>query len=63
MEQLLKLFERRCHFQVCSFDDFEYEIYTTAYALAFWEIGFITDDIIEEVKKVIEKGLVLKKIK
>lgn len=39
-----------------SFDDFEYEIYTTAYALAFWEIGFITDDIIEEVQKVIEKG-------
>lgn len=42
------------------YDDFDYEIYTTAYALAFWEIGFITDDIIDEVKKVIEKGACVK---
>lgn len=38
------------------YDDFDYEIYTTAYALAFWEIGLITEEIIEEVKSVIEKG-------
>jgi hypothetical protein len=42
------------------FDDFDYEIYTTAYALAFWEIGFITDEIIQEVKRVIEKGACVK---
>jgi hypothetical protein len=42
------------------YDDFDYEIYTTAYALAFWEIGFITHDIINEVKKVIEKGACVK---
>lgn len=38
------------------YDDFDYEVYTTAYALAVWEIGYITDDILQEVKKVIEKG-------
>jgi hypothetical protein len=42
------------------YDDFDCEIYTTAYALAFWEIGFITDDIIQEVKKVIETGACVK---
>jgi hypothetical protein len=42
------------------FDDFDYEIYTTAYALAFWEIGFITNEIIQEVKRVIEKGTCVK---
>ncbi len=29
------------------YDDFDYEIYTTAYALAMWEIGFITEDIVQ----------------
>lgn len=42
------------------FDDFDYEIYSTAYALAFWEIGFITEEIIEEVRKVIDKGACVK---
>lgn len=38
------------------YDDFDYEVYTTAYALAIWEIGYITDDVLQEVKKVIDKG-------
>ncbi len=38
------------------YDAFDYEIYATAYALAFWEIGFITGDIIAEVKRVIENA-------
>ena len=42
--------------QQYSFDDFEYEICITVYALAFWEIGEITSYIIEEVEKVIAKG-------
>jgi hypothetical protein len=42
------------------YDDFDYEIYTTVYALAFWEIGFITEEIIQEVKKVIERGACVK---
>jgi hypothetical protein len=33
--------------------DFYYEIFVTAYALAFWEIGELTDSILNEVKKVI----------
>jgi len=37
-------------------DDFEYEIYVTACALAFWEIGAMTKSMVDEVKKVIEKG-------
>lgn len=42
------------------YDDFDHEVYTTAYALAMWEIGHITDDILDEVKKVIEKGACVK---
>jgi hypothetical protein len=42
------------------YDDFDYEIYTTAYALAIWEIGFITEDIIQEVRRVIDKGACVK---
>lgn len=42
------------------FDDFNYEIYTTAYALAMWEIGHLTDDVLQEVKRVIEKGACVK---
>lgn len=34
--------------------DFYHEIFVTSYALAFWEIGEITDDIINEVKRVID---------
>ena len=43
-----------------NYDDFDYEIYTTAYALAMWEIGFITEEIIKEVKTVIDKGACVK---
>jgi hypothetical protein len=42
------------------YDEFDYELYTTAYALAMWEIGFISSDIIKEVKNVIEKGACVK---
>lgn len=41
-------------------DDFDYEVMVTAYALAFWEIGFISDDIIAEVKRVMDKGACVK---
>lgn len=34
--------------------DFHHEIFVTAYALAFWEIGELTQDILDEVKRVIE---------
>ena len=34
--------------------DFYHEIFVTAYALAFWEIGELTDEILNEVKRVIE---------
>jgi len=33
--------------------DFYHEIFVTSYALAFWEIGELTDDILTEVKSVI----------
>ena len=42
------------------YDDFDYEIYTTAYALAMWEIGFIAKEIVEEVKIAMEKEHVSK---
>jgi hypothetical protein len=34
--------------------DFYHEIFVTSYALALWEIGEITDDIINEVKRVVD---------
>lgn len=46
--------------QVDYYDDFDYEIYTTAYALAMWEIGHMTDDVLQEVKRVIDKGACVK---
>ncbi len=39
---------------------FVYEIYTTAYAQAIWEIGYISDDVLDEVKKVIKHGACVK---
>ena len=42
------------------YDDFDYEIYTTAYALAIWEIGHMTEEVLTEVKKVIDKGACVK---
>ena len=42
------------------YDDFDYEIFTTSYALAIWEIGHMTDDVLVEVKKVIDKGACVK---
>jgi len=33
--------------------DFYHEIFVTSYALAFWEIGALTEDVLEEVKRVI----------
>ena len=41
-------------------DDFENEIYITAYALAMWEIGYLTEGVLKEVKKVINKGASVK---
>lgn len=37
-------------------EDFYHEIFVTAYALAFWEIGELTDDILQEVQRVINVG-------
>ena len=43
----------------CSFDKFDYEICVTVYALAFWEIGMLTEEVLDEVKAVVsEKGTV-----
>lgn len=41
-------------------EDFYHEIFVTAYALAFWEIGQMSDEILNEVKSVIEKGACVK---
>lgn len=37
-------------------EDFYHEIFVTSYALAFWEIGELTDDILQEVQTVIKVG-------
>ncbi|MCB9296462.1 MAG: hypothetical protein H6559_25605 [Lewinellaceae bacterium] len=38
------------------FDDFDYEIYITAGALAFWEIGALPAELLEAARRVIDKG-------
>lgn len=40
--------------------DFYHEIFVTTYAFAFWEIGELTDEILNEVKRVIELNAGLK---
>lgn len=37
-------------------EDFYHEIFVTAYALAFWEIGGLSEDILQEVQSVINVG-------
>ncbi|HEX8350100.1 MAG TPA: hypothetical protein VF598_09055, partial [Hymenobacter sp.] len=41
-------------------DEFYDEIFITAYALALWEIGEITPDILQQVKQAIERGAFVK---
>jgi len=43
-----------------SIDDEEYEICITVYALAFWEIGAITSEILKDVEEVIKKKATVK---
>lgn len=38
------------------FDDYDYELYLTSLALAYWEIGIMNDVLIKEIKNVVEKG-------
>ena len=42
------------------YDDFDLEIYVTACTLALWEIGLMTDDKLQYVKSVIDKGACVK---
>lgn len=37
-------------------EDFYHEMFVTSYALAFWEIGEMTDEILQEVQSVIKVG-------
>jgi hypothetical protein len=37
-------------------EDFYHEIFVTSYALAFWEIGELTPEILQEVQSVINRG-------
>lgn len=39
-----------------SYDEVEHEIYITAYALAMWEIGFLTKEMLQEVRNVNRLG-------
>lgn len=41
-------------------DDFHHEVFVTSYALAFWEIGAMNDEIRKEVRSVIDKGACVK---
>ena len=42
------------------YDDFDYEIYLTALALAFWEIGLMNDTLFKKVNDTIAKGVGVK---
>lgn len=41
-------------------DDFHHEVFVTSYALAFWEIGAMNKEILNEVHTVIDKGACVK---
>ena len=41
-------------------DDFHHEVFVTSYALAFWEIGAMNDEILSEVRLLLRKVLVCK---
>ena len=42
------------------YDDFDYEIYLTSLALAFWEIGLMDDLLLKKVNETIAKGVGVK---
>ena len=39
-----------------SYNELEYEIYITAYALGMWEIGGLTDELLQKVNSIVSKG-------
>lgn len=41
-------------------DEVEFEIFITAYGYALWEVGYITNELIEEIKDTIAKGASVK---
>ncbi len=41
-------------------DAIDFEIFISAYALALWETGFLTNDVIDEVNQVLIEGQSLK---
>jgi hypothetical protein len=52
----LELIKKEYPLERSYYDEFNQEIYITAYALAFWEIGALTDEIIEQVRSAIDKA-------
>ncbi|WP_282075601.1 hypothetical protein [Maribacter aquivivus] len=47
-------------FDIDYFDEFDFEIYITSLALAFWEIGLINDLLLKKVNETISKGIGVK---
>lgn len=47
-------------YDIDSYDDFEYEIYLTSLALAFWEIGLMDDTLLKKVNETVAKGIGVK---
>jgi hypothetical protein len=47
-------------YDVDYYDDFDYEIYLTSLALAFWEIGLMDDLLLTKVNDIIAKGVGVK---
>ncbi len=43
-------------FEVDWLDEFDYEIYITSLALAFWEIGYMNDNLLKIVKQTLDKN-------
>ncbi len=41
---------------VYSFSELELEIYFTSFALTMWQIGGLTEELLEKVRKIVEKG-------
>ncbi len=59
-EVSLERIKQEFPFNVDDYDDFEYEIYITSLALAFWEIGLMNDSLLKKVNDTIIKGVGVK---
>lgn len=56
----IKRIKEEFPFDIEAFDDYDYELYLTSLAQAFWEIGLMDESLLKKVKGIVEKGISVK---